>query len=142
MLKAVGTTLGRYPVWRCTLLAAVLAGGLSQLHAVPQRPAGQTASPYDPYQAEKELEVGRFYLRRKHYDAAIARFRTALRYKPQWALPHRWLGEALEKKGDLEAARREYRTYLNLFPAAPDARRIQRKIMELERRLPHKPSGG
>jgi outer membrane protein assembly factor BamD (BamD/ComL family) len=28
---------------------------------------------YDPYKAEKSLEVGRFYLKKKNYDAAIGR---------------------------------------------------------------------
>ncbi len=125
---------------RWVLLAAVLAGCDPGRCAGLQQAPAQPAEAYNPYQAEKELEVGRFYLRRRHYDAAIARFRMALEYKPQWALPHRWLGEAFEKKGDLEAALAEYRTYLNISPGARDAGRIRRRVAELERHLLRKSS--
>jgi hypothetical protein len=54
---------------------------------------------WDPLRAEKDLEVGQYYMKRGDYDAAIDRFNDAIEAKPGYAIPFRWLGEAEEKKG-------------------------------------------
>src|SRR5512146_853758 len=36
---------------------------------------------YDPHKAEKDVEVGDFYFKRKNYPAAISRYRSALNWK-------------------------------------------------------------
>ena len=53
---------------------------------------------WDPLRAEKDLEVGQYYMRKGDVDAAIDRFQDATTAKPGYAIPFRYLGEAQEKK--------------------------------------------
>jgi tetratricopeptide (TPR) repeat protein len=92
-------------------------------------------APYDPYRAEKSLEVGRFYLKKKNYDAAIDRFQDAIRHKPNFALPHKLIGEAYEKKKEYEKAVEFYGKYLDILPQAEDAADIRKKIESLNRKI-------
>jgi tetratricopeptide (TPR) repeat protein len=86
---------------------------------------------WDPLRAEKDLEVGQFYLKKGDLDAAIDRFQDAAAAKPGFAIPYRYLGEAQEKRGDKQEALKSYRRYLDLYPHAEDAKRIQKKIDKL-----------
>src|SRR3981081_115860 len=86
---------------------------------------------WDPLRAEKDLEVGQFYLKKGDLDAAIDRFQDAAAAKPGFAIPYRYLGEAHEKKGDRREALKSYRRYLDLYPHAEDAKKIQKKIDKL-----------
>jgi tetratricopeptide (TPR) repeat protein len=86
---------------------------------------------WDPLRAEKDLEVGQFYLKKGDLDAAIDRFQDAAAAKPGFAIPYRYLGEAQEKRGDKSEALKSYRRYLDLYPHAEDAKRIQKKIDKL-----------
>jgi tetratricopeptide (TPR) repeat protein len=101
------------------------------------------APPFDPLRAEKNVEVGRFYLKKGNYHAAIERFKEALLYKPNYALPHKLLGEAFEKLRQPEAALTHYERYLEILPAAEDAAKIRKRIarlkQELERKQPPRP---
>jgi len=90
---------------------------------------------YNPYLAEKNLEVGEFYLKKKNYDAAIERLLEAIRHKANFAKPHRLLGEAFEKKGELEDAILYYEKYLEILPQAEDAAKIRKRIEKLRRKL-------
>jgi len=86
---------------------------------------------WDPLRAEKDLEVGQFYLKKGDLDAAIDRFQDAAAAKPGFAIPYRYLGEAQEKRGDKSEALKSYRRYLDLYPHAEDAQKIQKKIDKL-----------
>jgi len=86
---------------------------------------------WDPLRAEKDLEVGQFYLKKGDIDAAIDRFQDAAAAKPGFAIPYRYLGEAQEKRGDKREALKSYRRYLDLYPHAEDAKKIQKKIDKL-----------
>ena len=86
---------------------------------------------WDPLRAEKDLEVGQFYLKKGDLDAAIDRFQDAAAAKPGFAIPYRYLGEAQEKRGDKSEALKSYRRYLDLYPHAEDAKKIQKKIDKL-----------
>jgi tetratricopeptide (TPR) repeat protein len=86
---------------------------------------------WDPLRAEKDLDVGQFYLKKGDLDAAIDRFQDAAAAKPGFAIPYRYLGEAQEKKGDKREALKSYRRYLDLYPHAEDAKKIQKKIDKL-----------
>jgi tetratricopeptide (TPR) repeat protein len=86
---------------------------------------------WDPLRAEKDLEVGQFYLKKGDLDAAIDRFQDAAAAKPGFAIPYRYLGEAQEKKGDKREALKSYRRYLDLYPHAEDAKKVQKKIDKL-----------
>jgi tetratricopeptide (TPR) repeat protein len=86
---------------------------------------------WDPLRAEKDLEVGQYYLRKGDVDAAIDRFQDAALAKPGYAIPFRLLGEAQEKKGRKREAIKSYTRYLDLFPRAEDKDKIEKKIQKL-----------
>jgi tetratricopeptide (TPR) repeat protein len=93
--------------------------------------AAPVSSRYDPVRAEKDIEVGTFYMHKGDIDAAILRFQDAVRYRPKYAKPRLLLGKAYEKKGDRAMAVKAYKGYLRVFPHAPDAKKIQKKIDKL-----------
>lgn len=86
---------------------------------------------WDPLRAEKDMQVGVYYMHKGDIDAAIDRFQDATTAKPGYALPYRYLGEAQEKKGMKKQAIKSYRRYLDLFPHAEDKDKIQKKIDKL-----------
>jgi tetratricopeptide (TPR) repeat protein len=86
---------------------------------------------WDPLRAEKDLEVGQYYMRKGDVDAAIDRFQDATTAKPGYAIPFRYLGEAQEKKGLKKPAIKSYQRYLDLLPHADDADKIKKKIQKL-----------
>ena len=86
---------------------------------------------WDPLRAEKDLEVGQFYMRKGDLDAAIDRFQDAIEAKPGYAIPFRYLGEAQEKKGMKKPAIKSYQRYLDLYPHAEDAEKVRKKIERL-----------
>jgi len=86
---------------------------------------------WDPLRAEKDMEVGIYYMHKGDLDAAMDRFEDAALAKPGYALPYRYLGEAQEKKGMKKAAIKSYKRYLDLFPHADDKDKIQKKIDKL-----------
>lgn len=102
------------------------------------RAQGEVGEFYNPYLAEKNLEVGEFYLKKGNYDAAIERLLESIRYKPNYARPHRLLGVAYEKKGEFEEAIRYYNKYLEILPSADDAPQIRKRIEKLKRKQAEK----
>lgn len=86
---------------------------------------------WDPLRAEKDLEVGQYYLKKGDVDAAIDRFEDAAAAKPGFAIPYRYLGEAHEKKGQKREAIKSYARYLDLYPHAGDAAKVRKKIDKL-----------
>ncbi len=90
---------------------------------------------WDPLRAEKDIEVGKYYMRRGDVDAAIDRFQDATEAKPGYAIPFRYLGEAYEKKGRKKPAVKAYQRYLDLYPHAEDADKIRKKIEKLHQEI-------
>jgi tetratricopeptide (TPR) repeat protein len=90
---------------------------------------------WDPLRAEKDLEVGQYYMRKGDVDAAIDRFQDATTAKPGYAIPFRFLGEAQEKKGLKRDALKSYTRYLELVPHADDRAKIEKKIEKLRAEL-------
>jgi tetratricopeptide (TPR) repeat protein len=86
---------------------------------------------WDPLRAEKDMQVGEYYMHKGDIDAAIDRFEDATTAKPGYALPFRYLGEAQEKKGLKKQAIKSYTRYLDLYPKAEDKDKIQKKIDKL-----------
>jgi len=91
----------------------------------PDQPA------WDPLRAEKDMQVGAYYMHKGDVDAAIDRFEDAAIAKPGYALPYKLLGEAQEKKGLKKKAIKSYTRYLDLYPKAEDKDKIQKKIERL-----------
>ena len=131
----------------CALLAFATAAALVQ--SQQQDPAKPKAKPnsdnatqntpdqpmWDPLRAEKDLEVGQYYMRKGDLDAAMDRFQDAIVAKPGYAIPFRFLGEAQEKKGLKRDAIKSYSRYLDLFPHAEDKAKIEKKIEKLRAEL-------
>ena len=88
---------------------------------------------WDPLRAEKDLEVGQYYMRKGDVDAAMDRFEDATLAKPGYAIPFRFLGEAQEKKGLKKQAIKSYQRYLDLYPHAEDRDKIQKRIDKLRK---------
>ncbi|PYU59038.1 MAG: hypothetical protein DMG56_19415 [Acidobacteria bacterium] len=91
----------------------------------PDQPA------WDPLRAEKDLEVGQYYMKKGDWDAAIDRFQDATVAKPGYAIPFRYLAEAQEKKGLRKQAIKSYQRYLDLYPHAEDGDKVRKKIEKL-----------
>jgi tetratricopeptide (TPR) repeat protein len=91
----------------------------------PDQPA------WDPLRAEKDLEVGQYYMKKGDLDAAIDRFQDATAAKPGFAIPFRYLAEAQEKKGLKKQAIKSYQRYLDLYPHAEDGDKMRKKIDKL-----------
>ena len=90
---------------------------------------------WDPLRAEKDMEVGQYYMRKGDVDAAMDRFQDAILAKPGYAIPFRLLGEAQEKKGMKRDAIKSYTRYLELYPHAEDKSKIEKKIEKLRGEL-------
>lgn len=86
---------------------------------------------WDPVRAEKDLEVGKYYMKTGNVDAAIDRFQDAIDAKPGYAIPFLYLGEAQEKKGMKRDAIKSYTRYLELYPKAEDRAKVEKKIEKL-----------
>jgi tetratricopeptide (TPR) repeat protein len=126
------------------LLAAVIiprpaSAQESALDKGPAPPYIEPASPpepaepvYDPLRANKSLEIGTFYLKRGNYDAAIERFQDATHFQPKLARSYSLLGEAYERKGDVDNALVFYKKYLAVYRTAPDREKILKRIEKLE----------
>lgn len=101
----------------------------SALSSAPDQPK------WDPLRAEKDLQVGAYYMKKGDIDAAIDRFNDAIEYKPGYALPFRYLAEAQEKKGRKRPALKSYKRYLDLYPRAEDADKVRKKIDKLQKEI-------
>jgi len=102
--------------------------------AGPDAPAKPDANAnYDPFPAVHDMDVGTFYLHKGDTDAAIDRFLDAIKLRPNYALPRLLVAEAYEKKGDKASALKYYKEYLQVFPSAPDAKKVQKKIEKLSK---------
>ena len=88
---------------------------------------------WDPLRAERDLEVGQYYMHKGDLDAAIDRFEDAALAKPGYAVPYRFLGECQEKKGLKRDAIKAYTRYLDLFPHAEDKEKIEKLRSEVEK---------
>jgi tetratricopeptide (TPR) repeat protein len=90
---------------------------------------------WDPLRAEKDLQVGKYYMDKGDFDAAIDRFMDAADSKPGYAIPYRYLGEVYEKKGQKKPAVKAYQRYLDLYPKAEDGDKIRKKIEKLHKEI-------
>jgi tetratricopeptide (TPR) repeat protein len=113
-----------------------------------ERPAGaqnqdnktsEDAPPsYVPPPAWKSVEVGDYYFKRKRYNAALSRYREAVRVDPYYPPGYLGLGRVYEKIGLKQKALEAYRKYLDTLPStkeAEDAKKVQRAIANLEHQL-------
>jgi len=89
---------------------------------------------YNPLPAEQDVDVGTYYMHKGDADAAISRFEDAIQLKADYAKPRMLLAQIYEKKGDKANAVKYYKEYLQVYPHAPDAKKVQAKIAKLTTR--------
>ncbi len=129
----------RPPLTAALLLAALawMSGVCAQekinTAAIPPPPPEEHA--FDPLRAAKSLEVGRYYLNKHNYDAAIERFLDAAKAKENFAEPYLLLGAAYEQKGDKTGALKALETYLKILPMSPEADKVRKHIERLKREI-------
>jgi len=108
----------------------------------PAKASNTTADPssgsgpnYDPFHAAQDVDVGTFYMHKGDIDAAIDRFKDAIRLKPNFAKPRLLLGDLYAKKGDKTQAIRYYKEFLEIMPpGSPDTKRVQKQIEKLSQK--------
>src|SRR4051794_20469079 len=86
---------------------------------------------WDPHKAEKNVEVGDYYFKRKNYVAAANRYREALKWKDNDAIATFKLGVSSEKLGKFEDAREAYESYLKILPNGPNAEESKKALEKL-----------
>jgi tetratricopeptide (TPR) repeat protein len=96
-------------------------------------PAAAPATPtFDPLHAEKSMEVGEYYLKSGDYPAAIDRFKEAIGYQSNMALPWDYLGQACEKEHEREEALAAYQKYLSMVPDGKESDRVRKRVAKLQ----------
>src|SRR3954467_9396672 len=89
---------------------------------------------FNPHKAEKDVEVGEFYMKRKNYRAAEDRFREALIYKPGDAVATYRLGEVLDAEGHTAEAAKVYHEYLNIPSSGKYAPGAKKALARLDQK--------
>jgi tetratricopeptide (TPR) repeat protein len=107
----------------------------SPVESAPDQPK------WDPLRADKDVDVGKYYMKKGDYDAAIDRFLDATEAKPGYAIPFRFLGECYEKQGKKKPAVKAYQRYLDLFPHAEDGDKIRKKVEKLHQEIDKEKNG-
>jgi tetratricopeptide (TPR) repeat protein len=107
----------------------------SAVESAPDQPK------WDPLRADRDVDVGKYYMKKGDYDAAIDRFLDATEAKPGYAIPFRFLGECYEKQGKKKPAVKAYQRYLDLFPHADDGDKIRKKVEKLHQEIDKEKNG-
>src|SRR5690242_10246914 len=87
---------------------------------------------WNPHKAQKDIEVGEFYFKRKNYHAAEERYREALEYKPGDAIATYRLGEVLDAQGHTAEAVENYEQYLKIPSNGKFTAEAKRALTRLE----------
>ncbi len=101
-------------------------------------PAAETSGdvqefhPWNPYRAVKDDEVGDFYLRRKNYRAALARYQDALVWKDNDAVANFRMAQCYEKLDQPDEAITHYQEYLKILPEGPFSKDAQKALQRLK----------
>ena len=91
----------------------------------------QEFHPWNPMKANKDIEVGDFYFRRKNYKAALERYKEALYYKNNDAVASYHIAVCEERLGDKAEARKYFEQYLKILPGGPLAKDAHASLAKL-----------
>jgi tetratricopeptide (TPR) repeat protein len=92
----------------------------------------QEMHPFNPYRALKDDEVGDFYMKRKNYRAALARYQDALVWKEKDAVANFRMAQCYEKLDQPGDAITHYQEYLKILPGGPFAKDAQKSLEKLK----------
>ncbi len=104
----------------------------------PERASPEPTKAYATPSAPKSVEIGDFYFKRKKYNAALSRYKEAIKTDAYYPPAYLGLGRVYEKIGLKMKALEAFRKYLDTLPStkqAEDAKSVQRTISRLERQL-------
>jgi len=88
----------------------------------------------DPKNAASSFfNIGVHAWNENHDREAVQAFKKAIEVDPSYAAAHRELARALTRMQDFDGAVKHYEQYLQLSPAAPDAKEIKEMIVALKR---------
>ncbi len=93
---------------------------------------------YSPVLAQKALQIGDYYFKKKNFDAAIERYIEALQYQPELVGAYEALGRTFEKKGETLKAQGIYRDFIQKNPTSPKVAEFKSKLAKLEKSKPSK----
>jgi len=82
-------------------------------------------------QAAEDIEVGYFYMNKHNFIAAESRLKEAVELTPDAAAAWVGLGQAQQKLGKNDGARRSYEEYLKLNPDSADADKVKKALAQL-----------
>ena len=88
--------------------------------------------PWNPYRAVKDDEVGDFYMKRKNYRAALARYQDALIWKEKDAVANFRMAQCYEKLDQPADAIPHYEEYLKILPDGPYAKEAHKALEKLK----------
>ena len=95
---------------------------------------------WNPMKAQKDVEVGEFYMKRGNYRAAEGRFREALTFKPGDAMATYRLAEVLDAQNNYSEAAKEYQEYLKIPSSGKYSSEAKKALARLqEKNLAEKP---
>jgi hypothetical protein len=80
--------------------------------------------------ASKDVEVGKYYLDRKNWKAALSRFESALVLDPENPEVYWGLAEAEHHLGDFASAKANYLKLLEYDPDGPHGRQARRELKD------------
>ena len=86
-----------------------------------------------PQSPEGHNSLGWVLFAQNEVDAAIAHYRTALKWRPEFVQAHINLANALVQKGDLAAALREAREGARVGPGDSEAHRTVGRVLDFSR---------
>jgi Tfp pilus assembly protein PilF len=113
------------------LLIVIMAVALLPAQEPPEEdvnPAEKHEYTFNPLQAAKEMKVGKFYLKKGSYKAAVRRFEEALKWDPNVSEAYLKLGEVHTRLGDSKAAREAWLKYIEAEPDSKEAARLRKKL--------------
>jgi len=83
---------------------------------------------FNPLQAQKEIKIGGYYMKKGSYRAAAGRFLEATMWDPTSAEAFYKLGEAREKAGDRKGRSEAWAKFLELAPEDKRAAEVKKKL--------------
>ncbi len=98
--------------------------------------ADSTPKERNPLLAEKNIDIGNFYFKKKNYAAAIQRYLDAIEYHPGSLRAYEALARAYEKNDEIPKAIEACRDFILKNPDSPKAAEFRSKLIELEKKMP------
>lgn len=84
----------------------------------------------NPLQAEKEIRIGNYYLKKGSHKAAAKRYEEAVKWDPNSAEGWYKLGEAQGKLGNAKAQREAWSKYLELEPDGKFVASVKKRLTQ------------